>query len=288
MEKWFVLVNGVSLQEESVKILDNLLIRKIPDKFNIFDLASLGSKGFKNWTALEGRVTDCIEILTINDTIPEEGYDFLNRAWLLSALLILKGYFKCKPLAYLDRTWVDIAGIHRSQPNDDKFEGGLLDEHKTHGWIISPTKIEIEAEDILWIQENFEKANHLAFKSEIFKMALQTLVDWSAQPNQRAAVALIWSSIESIIKVESEITFRSSLYLSSILYPRGKERYDSYVEFKKLYGLRSRIVHGAKLKDPDIAKAIYNSQELLKNLVFLMIDKNEELNKDHFEEAVFY
>ncbi|PHQ27891.1 HEPN domain-containing protein [Leeuwenhoekiella nanhaiensis] len=288
MEIWHVLVNGLRLKSASEDLLENIWINNIFDKFSIFDLASLGATGFRNWTMLEGRTVDCIEIVVTDENLPDCGYDLLNRAWLVSALFILKNYSRCTPLAYLDHSWVKISGINKTGPLENNFIGGLLDEHKVNNWAPQSSKTLVEDEDLAWIRDNYEKVNRLANESDIFREAITTICDWRAQPNYRAAIALLWSSIESIVKVDREITFQSSLYISTILNPKGDSRYEAFKKLKKLYGLRSRIVHGSPIKEKDVIKAMAESYDLLRELIFYMIELNEEITKDHLEKALFY
>ena len=79
-------------------------------------------------------------------------------------------------------------------------------------------------------------------------------------------MALIWSGIEGLFQIDFELSFRLSIYIAKYLSPRSRARQKAiFEEVKKLYGIRSKAVHGGKLKEPN--DAVKNSLEMLRRLV---------------------
>lgn len=288
----FVLGNGIEMKSKEIDFLPNLKMKRIDPEISVFDLAAAGAKGFREWAMLEPISSSCrFEIISINDGI-NFGYDVLNRAWLLNTLLVLRKKLKANFIACSAYSWNKIAGFQkRSVGNDLKlptFRGNLLDFHTK---IIQLPNLEssvIEESDIEWIKNHYEIANSLAAKNDNFRFALETINSWRYAKDIKSSIAIIWAAIESIVGVSSEIVFRLSLNISSLLEGRGEGRLNKFNQVKKLYGLRSKVVHGSDLKPNQIGVAIEESFVLLNDLVNYMIEKNKIITKTDFEEAVFY
>ncbi len=291
-ETWFVLGNGIEIDTQEINFLPSLKINKIKDSLSVFDLAAAGSKGFREWAMLEPISTSCQFEIVSGDLEINTGYDTLNRAWLLNTLLVLRKKLKISSVACCSYSWNEIAGFQqRSSGNDlqlPPFKGNLLDFYTQ---IIQLPKIEnrkVEGTDVEWIKNHFEIANSLASKYEKFRFALETINSWRYAKDIKSALAIIWAAIESILGVSSEIVFRISLNIASVLVAKGEERLNKFNQIRKLYDLRSKVVHGSELKPEQTAMAVEESFLLLSDLVVNMIEKNRILTKSDFEKAVFY
>lgn len=141
--------------------------------------------------------------------------------------------------------------------------------------------------DIDWIRKHFEIANLLAFKHEKFRYALEVLNSWRYCIDVKSAIAIIWAAIESIVNVKSEITYRISLGIASLLCNRGDERLNKFKEIKKLYVLRSKVVHGSNIKDNEVESALIGSFSLLSELIKYMIENEKLITESDFEEVIF-
>jgi len=291
-ECWFVLGNGIEMESQEIDFLPNLKMKRIEPSISVFDLAAAGAEGFREWVLLEPISSSCrFEIISLNEGI-NSGYDVLNRAWLLNTLFVLRKKLKANFIACSAYSWNEIAGYQkRSLGNDLKlapFRGNLLDFHTK---IIQLPKLEsskINEPDIEWIKNHYEIANSLAAGNDNFRFALETINSWRYAKDVKSSIAIIWAAIESIVGVSSEIVFRLSLNISSLLENRGEVRINKFNQIKKLYGLRSKVVHGSELKPNQIGMAIEESFLLLSDLVNYMIEKNKIITKTDFERAVFY
>ena len=88
--------------------------------------------------------------------------------------------------------------------------------------------------------------------------------------------------------INSELVYRISLYAACLLAVRGDARKQKFEEVKKLYGLRSKVVHGEKLSDDKIAQAMSDSFHLLRDLLLLAVHKGHPIMSDDIDEAVFF
>ena len=292
IECWYVLGNGIEIESQEIEIRPNLRIKRINSEMSIFDLAAIGAKGFREWTLLE-RLSSfySFEIESIDDGI-DSGYDVLNRAWLLNTLLVLKMKLRANCVACSSYSWNEVAGFQKRSLGNDMtlapFKGHLLDFHTSIIQLPNLENFKINQSDIEWIKKYYETTNSLASKNSNFKFAIETINSWRYSKDLKSSITIIWAAIESIIGVSSEIVFRLSLNISSILEIRGEARLRRFNQIKKLYGLRSKVVHGSELKNIQIIAAIEESFILLCDLVIYMIENNKIITNKDFENAIFY
>lgn len=280
---WYILGNGLQFQTEEIEFLPYLKVKKV-EKLSVFELAGLGAKGFKQWALIEPFCykKDLFEIVS-GEKHSKIGYDILNRAWLLNTLLVLRKHTQINSIALLNRSWTDIKNLDKSLA----VKANLCDYHVSMLYTNALEKPTIDMEDIGWISKHFEIANVLASKDEKFRYALDVINSWRYCVDLRSAIAIIWAAIESIVGVSSEITYRLSLSLSSLLNERGEARIIKFKEIKSLYILRSKVVHGSNIKTAESETALTGSFNLLSQLISYMIENNKIVNETDFTNAIF-
>jgi hypothetical protein len=280
---WFILSNGLDFDKEEIEFLPYLKIRKVK-KISVFDLASLGAKGFSQWALIEPFCynKNKFEIIS-QENDSTSGYDILNRAWLLNTLLVLRSKPAINSIALLNRSWSDIKNIGEK----DIVQTNLCDYHVRMLRISGFNQSMITYEDTNWIRRYFETVNNLANKNDKFRYALEVLNSWRYCVDAKSAIAIIWAAIESIIDVSSEIVYRLSLSISALLCERGDQRISKFNEVKSLYNLRSKTIHGSNLKEAEIATALLGSFKLLSELVIYMTENNNIIKEEHLTDAIF-
>jgi hypothetical protein len=306
---WYILLSNLNVEKPFSQLGSGVSIRRLDGRISVFDLAAAGAVGFREWAMLEPFLPGCVsEIETAQDAAVKPGYDALNRAWLASALLKLKGYNAHLPLACSVYSWNVVAGhqertksIFREElkekgiasavnsPRRDlpPFKGQLLELH-TKFIVPDNAKTTLLEEDVHWISNNYEIFNSLAAESESFRFALTAAVDWQYSSDPRVAIAQLWSGIEAVFGISSELVYRISLLIASLLEPRGVARQTKFDHVRKLYGIRSKAVHGEELSDDKLTKAMLESFDILKGLILLNVEKGRPFTQDDFEEALFY
>ena len=81
-----------------------------------------------------------------------------------------------------------------------------------------------------------------------------------------AQLALIWSGIEGLFQIDYELSFRLSLYVAKYLAPGNRAKLKAiFDEVKKLYGMRSKAVHGGKFNS--LSDSVKSSVGILRKLV---------------------
>jgi hypothetical protein len=144
-----------------------------------------------------------------------------------------------------------------------------ITNYHLHGLNTKPYKL--TEEDSKWLADNFVSARDLLEIPE-FMHAVHCLSTYRWHTFPGARLAIIWSGIEGLFKIENEIVFRLSLYISRFLEPDDKkERKKIFNEVKKLYKQRSAAVHGFRIKG-DMANGVNASSKLLSRLIYECIN----------------
>jgi hypothetical protein len=60
---------------------------------------------------------------------------------------------------------------------------------------------------------------------------------------------------------------------ASLLTPRGKARREKYEALRKLYGVRSKAVHGESMPEEALIRAMNESYQVLRELILLTVTK---------------
>lgn len=116
-----------------------------------------------------------------------------------------------------------------------------------------------------WLSRHYTSARAL-LDDDRYSNAVHCLSSYRWHSMPRAQLALLWSGIEGLFRVDYELSFRLSLYAARFLFPKNRARQRSLFDAtKKLYSVRSKAVHGGKLKAPQ--DAVRDSLNLLRKLV---------------------
>jgi hypothetical protein len=150
--------------------------------------------------------------------------------WLLSGIRIRTGVEFLVPAA-ADCSWSVVAAI-----DDNTCEAKLL-EDVPQATRLYEQPVEVTEEDLRWA---FRNALTLGDLLEVprFRLAVEALTTHQHLLSPRMMAASIWSGIEALIGVDSELRFRLALSVASMLEPRGDTRYQLYCRIKKMYDVR--------------------------------------------------
>ena len=141
-------------------------------------------------------------------------------------------------------------------------------------------------EDAAWVRSHFDAVDRLAAESEAFRFALEAVIDWRFAIDARAIIARLWSGIEAIFGINSELVFRVSLISARLLADNLADRRAKFETVKKLYDLRSKAVHGSAMSPDKLKIAINESFRLLRDLLVLVAERGEMLTKADIEDAL--
>jgi hypothetical protein len=179
------------------------------------------------------------------------------------------------------------AAIYRPKEDLPPFKGNLLEFHAQLLINEDSRTDPVSSDDAAWIGAHFGTFNRLASESEAFRLALEAAIDWRYAKEPRLAVGRIWSGIEAVFGISSELVYRIASLCASLLEPRGQPRKARFQAVKKLYGLRSKAVHGEPLSEGQLVFAMNDSFGLLRELLLLTIQKGRVLRAEDFDDALF-
>lgn len=131
----------------------------------------------------------------------------------------------------------------------------------------------ISEEDETWLKNHYETAYNL-LNEESFRTAVHTMSSYRWHSMPCVQLAIIWSGIESLFNVNTEIRFRISLYIANFLGETDEQMRQIFDKVRKMYSLRSSAVHGNKAKD-NLESAVVESANLLNQI----LKRCAELNK---------
>ncbi len=306
---WYVLVAGLVRPKAPLTMAPGLSLIPLEAPLSVFDLAAVGAVGFREWAVLEPMSNLCTcEIETAKDSDIVPGYDTLNRAWLVSALLVLRGFSRHVGVACSAYSWNTVAGhqkrtahLFREQAQEEgldsavfkpkrdlpPFRGNLLDFHTRLLIDSNSRNDQVSDEDTGWIYKSFGTFNRLASESEAFRLALEAAIDWRYTKEPRIAIGRIWAGIEALFGISSELVYRISSLCASLLEQRGAPRKARFHTVKGLYGLRSKAVHGDRLSQGQLESAMNDSYMILRELLVLTIERGSVLTGNDLDDALF-
>jgi hypothetical protein len=301
-EAWHVLVCGLSLAGESFDLGSSLTLRRLVHPLSVFDLAAAGAAGFRQWAVLEplASAATC-EIVSPVQSAQAPGYDALNMGWLVSSLLVMRGFAHHLCPAVSGYSWNLVAGHQRQTSSSfreqladegvDKavfeshralppFKGGLLDFHLSLLVTGDEREPTLDAAESEWIATHLSQFNQLASGDERFRFALEASIDWRYSKDTRAAIARLWAGIESLFGLSAELVYRIALFGSIGLAPRGEARLQAFRRIKGAYAIRSKAVHGEALAAEKLASGMSEAYEILRLLLLHCVIRGSVPNEE--------
>lgn len=298
----YVLLHGMPHLDEAYVIAPGMSLLPLENPLDVFDLAALGAVGFREWAVLEPFIRGCtVEIESPLDSAIQPGYDTLNRAWLATTMLVLRGFSTASGVSTSNQRWGSVPhSLHadswtrkinptkrRTRTDLPQFHGGILDLHMRVLDVSDEAKQSMTEDDAKWLHGHYGAMNQMCSDSERFRLALSAAVDCRYATDERSAIARQWSGIEAILGISSELVYRISLTAASLLEDRGPERLARSRAIKKLYHLRSKAVHGDSLSAEQLRTGLFKSYALLRELLLLQINRGSVFTKQDFDEAIY-
>jgi hypothetical protein len=148
------------------------------------------------------------------------------------------------------------------------------------------SKIKITQEDIKWVDNNFINFAHLLSDAR-FRTAVDAFTTHHQQTNSRMAVALLWSGLEAIFGIQSELRFRLAAQIASLIEQRGIKRIELHRQVKKLYDFRSKAVHGSSITDEMISEHVTAVRNIFSRILSGFIENRKIPSIEEFEEMIF-
>lgn len=206
--------------------------------------------------------------LYISNTIALDSEQALKLAHLVLCLLRARGGCFFRVPFWSDTSWNQIAGKDKQV-----FLNPIaLEERKTQ---LLPIGF-VSSGDLNWVVQRMRRTFEL-YEEPGFRLAFDSLSEAPFQSTERMSIATSWAGLESLLGIEHELSYRIPMYLAVILSDDPESRVAIRSRIKKLYGLRSKAVHGAGIKEAVLVKTAEESWVLLRDVLINMIDSDNDL-----------
>jgi hypothetical protein len=280
IERWHFAVGGLDTQQEKLEIGGPISLRRLRGFPTHEQLAlSLTSLPVAGGMALYGEKVIRHE-LVIDAARFEDNTEriFPTASAILAGLRIRTGAEVVCP-AVCERSWADLRTNPPNQCRAFHVERGL-----SHQAAAEPRLL--LADDLEWVRNNLATVIRLT-EDESFQTAVEALCTYMLAANDRMKVAQLWAGIEAIFDVQHELTFRISSLAARLVEPRGPACRDFYKRMKKLYGERSKAVHGSRLPEAVLRSHITEVRAILAKLLTTAIARGGIPSADDFDDLLF-
>lgn len=211
----------------------------------------------------------------------EEGLDqsAFNLAWWILSALRARTCAEVLVIAAADHSWSTIAGI-----DDQTCHIQLLEDHpRAHRF--EPLRI-INEDELKWVRAYLLPFADL-LETPRFRLAVDSICSHHQMASKRMAAAILWSGVEALFSISTELRFRLAASVAATLEERGKQRIDCYRRVKSLYNFRSRLVHGTGAAEKAIDEHVIETRKLLSRLICRCTEIGHTPNEAETEELLF-
>ena len=248
----FLYVNGLACNKE-IHLNPSVTLLPSTSSFN-FEVASKVEKSDIDFSIIVLSSESISSSLRIEASDAQELAVFSwNAQW---DCILLGAIFNCEVMCNL-----------QSDRNIDELDEATYINVTNYGFhgLLKPVYT-LSEEDEKWIEKYYANAIDL-MKNEKYSTAVHALATYRWHSMPRVQLAILWSGIESLFNISTEVSFRVSLYIALFLADndntKAKEIFNGT---KKLYNKRSLAVHGNKMKE-NIEDAVSDSASLLNKIV---------------------
>ena len=248
----YLYINGISTSKE-ILLHDNIILAPVLAPFHYGKVSDM----LKNdvdfaVAAVSGRmIASQMRIFAANEE------DLVRTAWNAAWDCILLGaIFHCEVMG----------NIQCDKPVEQLNEATSLNVTNYAFRAMLSAPYGLTEDDMRWIESYYPTAYKL-LDNDPFMTAVHAMASYKWHSMPRVQLAILWSGIEALFNVSSEISFRISLYIANFLAGEdAAEAKELYGKTRKLYSSRSSAVHGSKIKG-DIDGLVSESAELLNRII---------------------
>jgi hypothetical protein len=275
--EWCFAIVGLETSLESFRFGDSLVFRKVIEPPGEIELAAaLRNQHLFGAVGRYSRlITHEIAIQIRKET--EDQFPFTVAWWIVSAIRVKTLAEFLVPVA-ADHSWSVIAALGGRECHV-RFVEDVPQSQRVDA------SIAVSQADFEWVTDRLDAFVKM-LEVPRFRLAVDALTTHQHLIRPRMMVASLWAGFEALIGVQFEVSFRLALSIASVLEPRGADRVDLYRKAKKLYGIRSKAVHGAAMKDEDLLSHVGDVRKLLSRLLCSMIDAGAVLSEDEIERRI--
>jgi len=199
--------------------------------------------------------------------------------WTAVALLRLVTSGFILPGDFSRRSWDVVDGLSP----DDAALLGSTNSRRPAWW--PDDRVAITQADCDWVGESLMAALRLR-RDRRFHFGLEAFNGAFAEYDLRMAASKLWAGIEGLFGINSELRFRLSLYVATVLHPPGQKRESEYRRLLKLYDQRSKVVHGSELKASTLLNHVLQVQDVHRSLLRSVVSAARMWSVQEIESAL--
>lgn len=146
---------------------------------------------------------------------------------------------------------------------------------------------ELSADHLRWITHHWKAGFDLFRGDRRLNLAIKTFDDGANTGEPALYLLSMWSGLEALFsQSQSELSFRLSAAIAAFLEPPGRGCYDLQRRIKRLYDVRSKIVHG-NAKSVDFKEPLIQTDEVVRNVIIRIIESNAVPNPEELMRRLF-
>lgn len=249
--KCYLYVNGVSVSEP-LELHDNVILYPANPIVKWNEIGSLFDNDIDFSIAVLCNSTIASQLCIIANDPESLAINAWNSQW---DCLLLGALLNCNIMC----------NLQSNQPTEKITEAKYISITNYELRTLLSDAYLISEEDQKWLMKNYKTAYKL-LDLDPFQTAVHAMACYKWHSVPRVQLAIIWSGIESLFNVNTELSFRISLYIANFLGEDKTQKDEIFNQVKKMYTLRSCAVHGNKTKS-NLENAVYESANLLNKII---------------------
>lgn len=275
--RWYFAVVGLKMESDSMEIEPLARFSRVFEPPGEVELAAACSD-----PTVFGAVARYSKGIEFELEVNREGVSdqsVFNLAWWIVSAVRIRTCAEVLVVAVADHSWSTIAAI-----DDRTCHVQLLEDHPKSR-LFSEVRV-IARDDIDWVVRHLTSFAELLEKPQ-FRLAVDSFCSHNQAVSTRMAGAMLWSGIEALFSINSELRFRLAAYVATTLEQRGMDRIECYRRVKRLYDFRSRLVHGAAVQETAIVEHVVEVRVLLSRLICQIAESGRIHGEAETEELLF-
>jgi hypothetical protein len=246
----FIAGHGILVSAE-FELAPGIIVRPSPPHFDLNVIAD-GCKTLGEYAIILAMMEFASFYLEIQDE--SGGKELATKAWnslWLFPLLALGCHSPCTSLY--------------SWSGSQKVQFAVATPHTAFRRATEP--VQASNDQLTWARANLKSFESLQ-KDETFTTSLMSYTNSHHLFGHRSRIMQLWSGIECLFKVNSEIARTLAMYSALLLEQADAGlRYELFKEVKKDYGTRSKVVHGNSVTNDALEDAYLRASNLLARLL---------------------
>ena len=274
---WYFAIVGLDLAENSVGIEPLARFQRVVEPPGEVELAA-ACKDPAAFSAV-ARYSSGIRFELAVRRNEEQDQPAFNLAWWILSALRVRTCAEVLVIAVSDHSWSTIAGI-----DDQTCHVQVLEDYpRAHRF--EPLRTVTE-NDLSWIGQHLVSFADLLEKPQ-FQLAVDSLCSHHQMASKRMTATILWSGVEALFSINSELRFRLAACIAATLEDRGTHRVACYRRVKRLYDFRSRLVHGTTAGEEAIDEHVIEVRKILSRLICRFTEAGSIYDENRAEELLF-